>query len=92
MSFCCVCVKVIDRDSAEFLYLPAVVESLQQFYPALSGRHAVTRKRLHQLRAHRHTSKNQQGSDGKPAPEPWMHTHTEHLLQVTQGDSQLEVR
>lgn len=83
-----VCVTDIMAYSAEVLYLPVEVESLQQLYPALSGRHTVRRNRLHHLRAHRHTSKHQQGSDGKPAPEPRMHTHSEHLLQVKEGNTQ----
>lgn len=78
--------------SAEVLYLPAEVESLQQLYPALSGGHTVRRVRLHRLRAHHHTSKHQQGSDGKPAPEPRMHTHSKHLLQKRRETHKTEVR
>lgn len=83
-----VCITVILAYSSKELYLPVKVESLQQLYPALSGRHTVWRIRLHHLRAHRHTYKHQQGSDGKPAPEPRMYTHSKHLLQVTVGDTQ----
>lgn len=83
-----VCVTVIMAYSADVLYLPVKVKSLQQLYPALSGRHTVRRNRLLHFRAHRHPSKHQQRSDGKPAPEPRMHTHSEHLLQVTEVDTQ----
>lgn len=75
----------IITDSAEVLYLPVKVESLQQLYPALSGGHTVRRSRLHHLRAHHHISKHQQSSDGKPAAEPWMHTHSEYFLWVKRG-------
>lgn len=78
--------------SAEVLYLPVEVESLQQLYPALSGGHTVRRVRLLRLRAHRHTCKHQQGSDGKPAPEPRMHTHSKHLLQKQRETHRAEVR
>lgn len=61
-------------------YLPVEVESLQQMYSVLSGRDTVRRERLNHLRADRHTFKNQQGSDGKPAPEPRMHAHSKHLM------------
>lgn len=82
------CLSGITAHSAEVLYLPVKVEALQQLYPALSGRHTVRRNRLRHLRAHRHTAKHQEGSDGKPAPELWMHTHSEHLLQVTDAETQ----
>lgn len=87
--FYCVCATGIMTKSSEVLHLPVKVERLQQLYPALSGRHTVRRNRLHQLRAHRHTSENQQGSDGKPAPKPRMHTHSEHLLQANRDKNQM---
>ena len=67
------------------LYPPAEVERLQQLYPSLSGGHAVGRRRLHHLGAQPHISEHQQSPDGKPAPEPRMHTHTKHLLWVNRG-------
>lgn len=60
--------------------LPVKVKSLQQLYPALSGRHTVRKNRLHQLRARRDISKQQQSSDGKPATKPRMHTHSKHFF------------
>lgn len=61
-------------------YLPVEVESLEQMYSVLSVRDTVRRERLKHLGANRHASKHQQGSDGKPAPEPGMHTHSKHLV------------
>lgn len=61
-------------------YLPVEVERLQQMYPVFSGGHTVQRNRLNHLRANRHASEHQQGSDGKPAPKPWMHANSKHLL------------
>lgn len=62
-------------------YLPVEVESLQQTYPVFSGGHTVRRNRLNHLRADRHASEHQQGSDGKPASKPWMHANSKHLLE-----------
>lgn len=61
-------------------YLPVEVESLQQMYSVLCGRDTIRRERLKHLGADRHTSKDHQGSDGKPAPEPRVHAHSKHLV------------
>lgn len=83
----CLCVTVILPCVVKALYLPVKVKSLQQLYPPLSGRYTVRRNRLHHLQTRHHTFKDQQASDAKPTPKSWMHTHSEHLLQIKDDEN-----
>lgn len=66
------------------LHLPVEVKGLQQLDSVFSARNAVWRSGLHQLRAHCHILKHQQGPDSKPTPEDRVGAYTKHLLQGKQ--------